>query len=170
MSVAFGRSAIDTLGARSELAPVENRVRWIAWGFLLQVVGVGTPTAVVLERAKKDSVLGQVSRYTVRLAWHEALRSASDVALLAVGLMAFVGGSVLVARPFVKRRSTLLVSIPIASTVGVLAVGVVALAAAAVVALAALLGEGDLGGLDIIEQWTPTERRRKPPDRKPPDR
>jgi hypothetical protein len=103
---------VDFMDAGTELAPVAHRVRWIAWGLVLQVAGAGIPAFVVLERGKKDSVLGQISRYTVRLAWHEALRSPADVALMVFGLAAFVGGAVLVARPFARRRSTLFLLVP----------------------------------------------------------
>jgi hypothetical protein len=106
---------VDFMDAGAELEPVAHRVRWIAWGLVLQVAGAGIPAFVVLERAKKDSVLGQISRYTVRLAWHEALRSPADVALMVFGLAAFVGGAVLVARPFARRRSTLFLLVPVAA-------------------------------------------------------
>jgi hypothetical protein len=145
----------------SELSPVTSRARWIAWGLLAQVIGAGFPAAVVLERAKKDSVIGQITRYTVRLAWHEALRSPSDVALMAFGLVAFVGGSVLVARPFAKRRSTLFLMVPLAATASVLLLGVIALVLAVMVGVAGLLGEGDAANLDVFRWWGSGGTRRR---------
>ncbi len=155
---------LRSLEDSAELAPVEHRARWIAWGFALQVLGVGAPAAVVLERAKHDSALGQVTRYTIRLAWHEALRSASDVGLLATGLALFVAGSMVLARPFVKRRSTLLIAVPLAATVGLLALGLAALLCAAVIAVVGLAGEGDLSGFDLADWWTPGGKRSRRDD------
>jgi hypothetical protein len=54
----------------------------LAWGLALQAVGVGIPMTVALRLATKDGVLGSFTHYTVRLAWHEMLRSRADVALL----------------------------------------------------------------------------------------
>jgi hypothetical protein len=152
---------VGFLDAGSELAPVAHRARWIAWGLLVQVLGAGLPAVVVLERAKKDSVIGQITRYTVRLAWHEALRSPSDVALMAFGLVAFVGGSVLVARPFAKRRSTLFLMVPVAAAASVLLLGVIALVLSVMVGVAGLLGEGDAAGLDAFNWWGPGGTRRR---------
>ena len=155
---------VDFMDARAELAPVVHRVRWIVWGLVLQVAGAGVPALVVLERAKKDSVLGQISRYTVRLAWHEALRSPEDVALMVFGLAAFVGGSVLVARPFARRRSTLFLLVPVAAAASVTVLGVVALVCALVVGAVAFLSEGDAAGLDAFNWPAPGARRKRKDD------
>jgi hypothetical protein len=149
-------------GTRGCLSPVGHRARWIAWGISLQVVGVGIPVVVVLGRASKEGVAGQISRYTVRLAWHEVLQSGPDLALIALAVAVFAGGSVLLARPFVRRRSTLLVAVPLAATAGVLVLGVAVLACVALIALAHVAGDGDLewlNGSSWSGDW-PGRRRR----------
>jgi uncharacterized membrane protein len=144
-------------GGIHELAPVGNRARWIAWGLLLQVVGVGIPVAAVVVRARKDSVLGHVTRYTVRLAWTEMLHNGSDMALIVLGTVVFVGGCIVMARPFVRRKSTLLLAVPVAATLGIVVLGVAVLVVAALIALA-LSPAGD--SLDLAEFW-PASRREK---------
>lgn len=59
----------------------------IGSGLLLQIIGVGIPAVVVLRRAKHDSVLGHVSRYTVSLAWHEV----GGLLVLGVGAVILAG-------------------------------------------------------------------------------
>lgn len=113
--------------ARWPLRPVAHRGGWIAGGLGLQLVGVGGPLAYVVLKAKHESVGGLLSVATVRLAWHGSLHTKSGVALLAAGTVLFVVGSVLLARPFVKSRLTLLLGVPVAGLVGVLVLGVVAL-------------------------------------------
>lgn len=114
-------------GARWPLRPVAHRGGWIAGGLGLQLVGVGGPLAYVVLKAKHESVGGLLSVATVRLAWHGSLHTRSGVALLAAGTVLFVVGSVLLARPFVKSKLTLLLGVPVAGLVGVLVLGVVAL-------------------------------------------
>jgi hypothetical protein len=155
---------VDFMDARAELAPVVHRARWIAWGLVLQVAGAGVPALVVLERAKKDSMLGQISRYTVRLAWHEALRSPADIALMVLGPVAFMGGAVLVARPFARWRSTLFLLVPVAAAAGILVLGVVALVCALVVGAVAFLSESDAAGLDAFNWSAPGGRRKRKDD------
>ncbi len=65
-----------------------HRGRWIAAGLLLQIIGAGGPALIVLLRARHD-VLGQISRSTIRLAWHEVLSSPADAALIAGGVVLF---------------------------------------------------------------------------------
>src|SRR5436309_2935178 len=137
---------MSVLGAapqRRELAPVRARGRWIAWGLALQVIGVGIPVSEAVRRAHEANVGGAVTHYTVRLVWHEMLRSGADVALIVLGVVLFVAGAVMLARPFVRRISTLLVAVPLAAVAGLAVFGVVALVVAAV--LAAASGSTDLG-------------------------
>src|SRR5262245_19246992 len=77
------------------LQPVAHRNRWIAGGLVLQLIGIGVPVAVVVERAKHDNLLKNPDVYTVRLLWHELLQRHSDVALMVLGVVLFVVGSVL---------------------------------------------------------------------------
>jgi hypothetical protein len=128
---------IEGANARAgrELKPVERRASWFAWGLALQVIGVGIPVTVALRRANKDGLVGSVTHYTVRLVWHEMLRSGADVALIIVGVVVFVAGAVVLARPFVTHRSTLFVAVPVAATAGIAVLGVIALLCAAVIAV-----------------------------------
>jgi hypothetical protein len=146
------------IGGR-DLQPVEHRTRWIAWGLALQAIGVGIPATAALRRANKDGVLGNISHYTFRLVEHEMLRSRADIALIVLGVVLFVSGGIVLARPFVKHRSTLFVAVPAAATAGVLVLGVIALVCAAVVAVFA--GDADVGSfLDGFSSW-PIDGRRK---------
>lgn len=130
-------------GERHDLEPIENRARWVAWGLALQAIGVGIPVTAALRRANKGGVLGSVTHYTVRLVLHEMLRSRADVALIVFGVVMFVAGGVVLARPFVRRRSTLYVGAPLAAIAGVAMLGVLALVIAAAFALVA--SPGDVG-------------------------
>ncbi len=146
---------------RGVLDPVEQRGRWIVAGLLAQIVGVGVPTVVVLLQAKHDSVVGHLTRYTVYLAWREVLRSPADAALVALGIVLFVVGSVALARPFVRRRSTLLIAVPVAALVGILALGVGVLV---LVALVALADSGALDWLDLPSGGSGRRRKGDPPE------
>ncbi|MFI1093198.1 hypothetical protein [Streptomyces sp. NPDC020917] len=134
--------------ARGRLAPVAHRAGWIAGGLALQLAGLGGPIAYVVTRAKHESIGGLLTVATVRLAWHESVHERKGIALLAAGAIVFALGSVLLARPFVKRRLTLLVAVPLAAACGALILGVAAL----VVTLVVLISEagGDVGNLGNI--------------------
>jgi hypothetical protein len=149
--------------AARELRAVRSRGAWIAWGLALQVVGVGIPVTVALLRASRDGPLGSITHYTIRLVWHELLRSRADVALIVLGVVMFVAGAVILARPFVTRRLTLCVAVPVAAAAGVVVLGVIALIVAAVIAL----GESSdsVGGLLDAISW-PTGRDRDSERRK----
>lgn len=137
---------------RPELRPVERRAVWVVWGFALQAVGVGLPVTVALRLANEDGVLGSITHYTARLVWHEMLRSSADLALVGVGVIIFVAGSVVLARPFVTRRSTLFITVPVAATVGIIALGVIALVCAALIALVG--SASDTGGRNLLDGFS----------------
>jgi hypothetical protein len=135
----------------------------VAWGLALQVIGVGIPVVAALHRAHEGNVGGAVTHYTVRLVWHEMLRSGADVALIVLGVVLFAAGAVVLARPFVRRTTTLLVAVPLAAVAGLAVFGVVALVLAAVIAATAGTGSADwadaLSNLPA-NSW-PNRRRRK---------
>ncbi len=144
---------------------VEHRGRWIASGLVLQILGAGIPALIVVLRAKHDSVVGQIGLSTVRLAGHEVLRSRTDAELIVAGIALFVAGAILIARPFVRRKATLLVAVPVAAALGVLVLGVAALLGAIAITIT-LADAGDFGWLDVFD-WSDGKRRRKndrPPD------
>lgn len=155
-------NAVSTPVGRRELPPVRARGRWLVWGITLQVVGVGIPVTAALRRAQESGVVGGLTHYTVRLVWHEMLRRGAAVALIALGVVLFVAGAVVLARPFVRRTSTLLVAVPLAALAGFAILGVVALVCAALLALTA--GSGDTssaqGLADLIPGDWPRRRRR----------
>jgi hypothetical protein len=156
-------SALGVARKGRELSPVRAKGRWIAWGLALQVIGVGIPASVAIRRAHESGLGRAVTHYTVRLVWHEMLRSGADVALIILGVVLFVAGAVLLARPFVRRPLTLVVAVPLAALAGLALFGVVALLCAAVIALAS--GSGDVGGADWLADLLPGDwpgrRRRK---------
>jgi hypothetical protein len=129
-------SALQAMRGRGQLEPVRSRGRWLACGLALQVIGVGIPVTIALRRAHESGVGGAITHYTVRLVWHEMLRSGADVALIVLGVALFVAGAVVLARPFVRRPSTLLVAVPLAALLGLAVLGMVALVCAALFAAA----------------------------------
>jgi hypothetical protein len=156
-------SVLPAAPHRHELGPVPARGRWVAWGLVLQVIGVGIPVATAVRRAHEAGVGGALTHYTVRLVWHEMLRSGADVALIVLGVALFVAGAVVLARPFVGRVSTLLVAVPLAAVAGLIVFGVVALLVALAVAATASAGDADVGGAlaDFLPDGWPGRRRRK---------
>lgn len=127
----------------------------------MQVIGVGIPVVAALRRAHENDVGSGITHYTIRLVWHEMLRSGADVALLVLGVALFVLGAVVLARPFVRRTSTLLTVVPLAAVVGLSLLGVLAVVCAVVIAAA----QGDAGASDALSNlipgnW-PGRRRRK---------
>jgi len=144
---------------RGELKPVQRRGLWITWGLALQAIGVGIPVTVALRRANRDDLVGSVTHYTVRLVWHEMLRSRADVALFVLGVALFVAGGVVMARPFVKRRSTLFAAVPLAATLGIAVLGILALVCAALIAL--VEGDADIGSMLNSFPWPSGRKRRR---------
>jgi hypothetical protein len=146
--------------ARRELPPVQSPGRWIVWGVTLQVIGVGIPVVAAVRRAHEDGVVAGVTHYTVRLVWHEMLRSGADVALIVLGVLLFALGAVVLARPFVRRTSTLLIAVPLAAVAGLAVLGVLAVVCAAVIAAA----QGDTAVGDALSNLIPPSwpgRRRR---------
>jgi len=89
------------------------------------------------------------------------LRSGADVALIVLGVVLFVIGAVVLARPFVRCPATLLVAVPLAAVAGLAVFGVLALVCAGLIALAA--GTGDAGWAQGLADGLPGDwpRRRR---------
>jgi hypothetical protein len=154
-------SVLPAAPRRHQLQPVHARGRWIGWGLALQVIGVGIPVVTALRRAHEAGVGGALTHYTVRLVWHEMLRSGVDVSLIILGVVLFVAGAVVLARPFVRRVSTLVVAVPLAAVLGLAVFGLVALVVGLVVALTASAGDADWSGLaDFLPDGWPRRRRK----------
>jgi hypothetical protein len=99
------------------------------------------------------SVTGHITASTVRLAWRADAHTAIGLTLITAGAVIFSVGSMVMARPFVRRRATLLIAVPIAAVVGVLVLGVAALVIAALIA-------GWLDALDFLD-FPDGERRKR---------
>jgi hypothetical protein len=155
-------SVLPAAPNRRELAPVHARGRWVAWGVALQVIGLGIPVATAVHRAHETGVGGALTHYTIRLVWHEMLRSGADLALIVLGVLLFVAGAVVLARPFVRLVSTLVVAVPLAAVAGLAVFGVVALLVGLVAGLVASAGDADVGGAlaDFLPDGWPDRRRR----------
>lgn len=118
------------------LDPVEHRWRWFWWGIALQAIGVAIPVVVAVQRARHDGLGGSVTRATVRLIWHQMAQHPSDIGVIALGMVLFVAGCMVLARPLVSRRSHLVIAVPAAALLGFVVFGAVALLVAAAIALA----------------------------------
>ena len=105
------------------LATVRSRRPWILGGLALQFVGGAIPAVVVWRLGRAEQLAGEVTKYSIRLAWHDALHTPLGIAALLGGLALVIAGSVLVARPFVRRRRTLIVAVPLAAVVGFMVLG-----------------------------------------------
>jgi hypothetical protein len=156
-------SVLPAAPNRRELSPVHARGRWVAWGLALQVIAVAIPVVTAVRRAHEAGVGGALTHYTIRLVWHEMLRSGADMALIVLGVLLFVAGAVVLARPFVRRVSTLLVAVPLAAVAGLAVFGVVALLVTLVIAATASAGDADLGSAlaDFLPDGWPGRQRRK---------
>ena len=128
-------AVVDWKGRRV-LGPVTYPRRWILAGLGLQIVGAGGPASFLLVKVRHQDVGGHITAATVKLLWHNEAHTTAGIALLAVGAVLFAAGSVLMARPYVRRPVTLLVAVPLAAVAGMLVLGVIALIAAMAIAAA----------------------------------
>ena len=160
-----GRTQTQIQTRTPSLRPVAHRGLWITGGLALQLVGIGMPLAYVLTKAKHESVAGLLTVATVRLAWHESLHAKAGIAVLAGGAILFALGSVLLARPYAKRKLTLLLAVPLAAVCGALVLGVAAL----IIALVVLLFWNSDGDIPGFNSSGPPKKRRRPQQLTPPD-
>ena len=129
----------------SRLPPVSNPKRWVAIGLALQIVGVGVPSGYLLSTAHREGIGGHITAATVRLAWRSDAHTTVGLVLLLVGLVVFALGSMVMARPFVRRPVTAFVAVPLAAAAGMLVLGFIAL----LIAIAGAFGDW----LDILGDW-----------------
>ena len=133
--------------APGELPPVTHRRWWLGAGLALQGVGTAIPLAIGYDRGAREGLGGHVTLATVRLVWHQMLHDHHDVVRIVIGVVLFVIGSVVLARPFCRRVSTLLIAVPLAALVGVAALGAIALLLALVAAATNDLSTQDSSGM-----------------------
>lgn len=135
------------------LPPVTHPKRWVAVGLALQLAGVGVPGGYLVSTANRESIGGHLTAATVQLAWRSDAHTTAGLVLLSLGLVGFGLGTMLMARPFVRRPLTAFVAVPIAGVAGMLVLGFVALI------IAIIVGAG--GWLDILSDWPFDGDRRK---------
>lgn len=134
------------LGADRILAPLRSRWPWVVWGLIIQALGVGSVAVVMWHNLRDQSLGGHITAEMVAFAWHSELHNRTGLIVLAVGAVIYAIGSVVMARPYVSRPTTLLVAVPMAAVVGMLLLGVLALVVAALVSAFANNGGGGFGG------------------------
>lgn len=117
---------------RGLLAPVSRRQPWILGGLAVQVAGMGVPVGYLIATAHRLSI-GHITGSTVRLAWRSDSHTTVGLTLLLSGALVFAVGSTLMARPFCRRLSTLLIAVPIAAIIGMFVLGALAILVTAVV-------------------------------------
>jgi hypothetical protein len=129
------------------LAPLRSRWPWVAWGLIVQALGVGSVAVVMWRNIRDQSLGGHITAEMVRFAWHSQLHNRTGLIVLGAGAVTYAAGSVVMARPYVSRPATLLMAVPIAAVVGMLLLGVLALAVSALFSvLANIAGDGSSGG------------------------
>ena len=109
--------------------------RHVAVGLLLQGLGVGGLALLVFWQSRREDALGAVTKYTVRLAWHDALHQWRLGGLVAACVLVYLAGAVVLARPFINSRVELLVAVPFAALIGLLVLGLFVFIIAAAVGL-----------------------------------
>lgn len=134
------------LGADRLLAPLRSRWPWVIWGLIIQALGLGSVAVVMWHNIRDQSLGGHVTAEMVAFAWHSELHNRTALLVLIVGGVIYAIGTVVMARPYVSRPTTLLVAVPIAAVVGMLVLGVLALVIAALIGAFANNTGGGIGG------------------------
>lgn len=110
-----------------KLPPVEHPWQWVAGGVPIQVMGVAMPASYLISQAHREGIGGHITAATIKLIWHSQAHTGTGVAMLISGAVVFAAGSVLIARPYVRRPLLLLAAVPLAGVVGMLLLGAFAL-------------------------------------------
>jgi hypothetical protein len=132
----------EVTGSRRILGPLRSRFPWVAWGLILQALGVGGVAAVMWRNVRNQGLGGHITAEMVRFAWHSELHTRDGLIVLGAGAVVYAAGSVLMARPYISNPATLFIAVPVAAVVGMLVLGVLALVVAL---LFSALANGDLG-------------------------
>jgi hypothetical protein len=130
---AFVRARVGTELVKGHriLGPLRSRWPWVVWGLMVQLLGVGSVAVVMWRNIRDQSFGGHITAEMVKFAWHSELHNRAGLIVLAVGAVIYAVGSVLMARPYVSRPTTLFIVVPIAAVAGMLLLGVRAMAVAA---------------------------------------
>lgn len=136
---------------------------WLVGGLGCQVLGFVSIGAYLATTARHLTPGRALSAFTIELAWRHEVHTGSGLGVLLLGASLFVSGSVMVARLFVRRRVTLLVAVPLAGAVGVLALGVLAFVVVTVVVVSWLAGTDGWDWANLIDSnWYSGGSRRYP--------
>jgi hypothetical protein len=128
------------------LAPLRSRWPWVVWGLIIQALGVGGVAVVMWRNVHDQGFGGHVTAEMVAFAWHSEIHNRTALTVLVVGAVIYAVGSVVMARPYISRPTTLLVAVPIAAVVGMLLLGVLAFVVAAFISAFANNGGCGFGG------------------------
>jgi hypothetical protein len=131
---------------RRILGPLRTAYPWVAWGLIVQALGVGSVAVVVWKSVRNQSFGGHVTAQMFKFAWHSELHTRTGLIVLVAGTVIYAVGSVVMARPSVTRPATLFVAVPIAAVAGMLLLGVLALVIAALVNAVDIDVLPDIGG------------------------
>lgn len=121
---------MPTKAWRAPRTTVRSPERWLISGLILQTVGVVGVAVYAWLKLRHQGIGGHITATTVRLAWHADLHTGTGLAVLAVGIVIYAVGSILMARPFLSRPVMLFVTVPLAAVAGMLALGVLVLVVA----------------------------------------
>ena len=131
---------------RRVLAPLRSQWPWVVWGLLIQALGFGSVAVVMWHNIRDQNLGGHVTAEMVAFAWRSELHNRVGFIVLVVGAVIYAIGTVVMARPYVSRPTTLLIAVPIAAVAGMLVLGVLALVVGAL--LSALANNGG-GGFSV---------------------
>jgi hypothetical protein len=106
----------------------------VAWGLIVQLLGVGSVAAVVWRSIRNQSLGGHVTAQMIKFAWHSQLHTRTGLIVLGAGAVVYAIGTIVMARPYVTRPVALFVVVPVAAVAGMLVLGVLALVVAVIVA------------------------------------
>ena len=116
-----------------------SRARWTVSGLAVQAIGLGGVTAFLWVKVRHQGIGGHFTAAMFRLAWHGEVHTRTGLAVLIACAALYAAGSILLARPYVSRRVTLFVAVPVAAIAGMAVLGILALVVAALI-----YGIGDL--------------------------
>jgi hypothetical protein len=119
---------------------------WVAWGLIVQALGVGSVAVVMWHNIHDQSLGGHITAEMIRFAWHSQLHNRAGLIVLTAGAVVYAAGSVVMARPYASHPAILFLAVPVAAVAGMLLLGVLALVIAALCNALANSGGRSYGG------------------------
>jgi hypothetical protein len=120
----------ERMGAAGTQVIWEERPRrwpWIAGGFALEFAALGVIAGVMAHESRREDALGEITKYSLRLAWHDVIHRRSLVLLMVACALVYMAGATLIAKPFVSTRWRLFLLVPVAALASLAVFGVAAL-------------------------------------------